>query len=187
MEGIEMTALIREKERKPGHCDCENRIADGMTDLTVQIGKLGNFPIATFPDSPVEKEPDQNHAKYARVIPAIFWKDVLDLEKCRHILIEAIHGSRRECPQCRHDLRTNSRKLKRFETMERMKCPSCSKWFTALTGTVLSSTHLDIRLFVLMCFLIHLDLPAQLIAKITGLYPETIRVWVDRIKANGYR
>jgi transposase-like protein len=113
-----------------------------------------------------------------------FNADFLDLEKCRSWILAKVHPSGARCPDCESSI-TDPVRLRRFWTLERLRCPSCAKMFTALTGTFLTGSHMDPREIVLLTILLAVGMSNATIARILNNSPETIRLWNRKFRSPG--
>lgn len=64
-----------------------------------------------------------------------------------------------------------------------MRCGSCGKFFTALTGTFLAGTHMNYREIVLLALFLSLDLPFKKIGQLLEISQETVRLWKMKFDA----
>jgi hypothetical protein len=108
-----------------------------------------------------------------------FNTEFLSENHCRTWVLRQLHPATTRCPNCGEPF-SDVRRLARFWNMDRLQCAYCGRFFTALTGTLLSGTHLTFSQIVLLCLLIETGLTAPRIAKIIGEDPETVRLWKFR-------
>lgn len=109
-----------------------------------------------------------------------FDADFLDIDKCRVWIMERLHGNQALCPECCN--RINDDQATKFWRGDRVKCPQCEKYFTALTGTFLSGCHFNFRQIFLLYYLIALKFPDKEIARIIKITPESVRLWRLKVK-----
>lgn len=118
----------------------------------------------------------------------IFGAEFLDGKYCKAWVMEKLHGDQsREgayppfCPGC--DTPLPGRMLQSFWDCKRVKCDSCGKYFTALTGTFLSGCHFSFREIVLLAFLLALGITDKQISPTLKISPENVRLWRHRFEA----
>lgn len=111
-----------------------------------------------------------------------FGTDFLDESACRRWILNALHGeSPISCPECGSIL--DEAYHSRFWEARRIRCYNCGKFFTALTGTILSGCHLDFRTVMLLAIFLCFGLKADFIANKLLLSSETIRLWRKKFEA----
>lgn len=125
-------------------------------------------------------------------VPGVFTMDAaagdfgaqfLDETACRRWILTAIHRDRDiKCPECHMPL--NEHAVRRFWEAKRIRCKSCGKFFTALTGTFLNGCHLDFRKIMLLAVLLHFRIRHDVIAGKLAISQETVRLWQKRFQAN---
>jgi transposase-like protein len=104
-----------------------------------------------------------------------FCAGFLDEGACRAWILEQLHREGPRCPGCKQTL--PDKYHDRFWQNERIRCPLCGKWFTALTDTIFHGTHMGFREIVLLAVFLGLNLPAKYIAGILDIDEETVRLW----------
>jgi len=128
----------------------------------------------------------------AQIIKA-FNADYLDADKCRRLILKAIHGNRAACPNCFSNVKL--KQLIRFWSGNRLKCKACNCMFTAITKTVLDGSQLlkkksrvstsapeqnkhakDFRRLFLLVVLLGFGLDNKKIAAAVGVSPEAVRL-----------
>ena len=70
----------------------------------------------------------------------------------------------------------------RFWAGERVKC-CCGKFFTALTGTILSGCQLDFREVILLAVLLFLGVPDKVIAGFLRMSTAGVRLWRQKFES----
>jgi transposase-like protein len=70
-----------------------------------------------------------------------------------------------------------------FWDCKRIKCGGCGKYFTALTDTFLSGSHMSFREIILLAFLLGLNVADKQIAAVMKMSQENIRLWRHRFEA----
>lgn len=111
-----------------------------------------------------------------------FGTDFLDESACRRWILDSLHGdSYVMCPECGSKL-TDPCKQRLWEG-KRVRCCSCGKFFTALSGTVLSGCHLDFRTVMLLAVFLFFDVKAEFIARKLAISTETVRLWKKKFQA----
>ena len=111
-----------------------------------------------------------------------FGPDFLDARLCRDWLLERLHPQGPACPWCGMAL-TSPRSRATFRQLGRVQCTICQKFFTGLSGTVLSKTGLEPQGYLLLCLLLALGLGDQAIAGKLNVNRETVRRWRLRFQA----
>ena len=112
----------------------------------------------------------------AALVRRQFSASFLDEAQCRRWVLGTLHPEGPSCPRCKAVINDEGR-LRRFWSNQRIECPSCGKFFSALTGTFLKASHLDFRQIVAMALFLDLGLPLKEIAHIIGQDRETVRLW----------
>ncbi|MCX5841134.1 MAG: hypothetical protein NTY16_06735 [Deltaproteobacteria bacterium] len=100
---------------------------------------------------------------------------------CRKRVLETLHPDAARCPQCKNQVAADQ--LRRFWECKRLKCASCGKFFTALTGTVLSGCHLTFSQLLFLAVFLERDMPLNEIAERVEINVESVRLWKHRIQA----
>ena len=108
-----------------------------------------------------------------------FVADFLDRLYCRRWIIDRLHPSGPCCPRG-HALTGGL--IERFREGKRVKCPTCGRFFTAFSGTVLSGTIMEAHQFVALLLLHRLNVPNSDIARIIGLSQEAVRLWRRKLR-----
>lgn len=106
---------------------------------------------------------------------------MLDEEACRAWFLRKIHPGGVFCPGCRTEI-TSERKLKRFFGMLRVSCPTCSKNFSAVTGTALNGIGVEFRALYILLFMLKHGAKANTIAKQLGMSTGAAYVWANKAK-----
>jgi transposase-like protein len=104
-----------------------------------------------------------------------FCAGFLDEGACRSWILGQLHREGPRCPECRKGLQEKYHN--RFWQNERIRCPLCGKWFTALTDTIFQGTHMGFREILLLAVFLGLNQPAKYIAEILDIDEETVRLW----------
>lgn len=113
-------------------------------------------------------------------------EDLLQVDHCRMMILQKIHGDRPACPECRAEILT-PRALVSFWSGARVCCKECGKYFDARTGTVLAGTTLDFRQVLLLSLLLSVGIPARQVAVRLRLHESTVRDWRDRLSLGKLR
>jgi len=112
-----------------------------------------------------------------------FGVDFLDETACRMWILKSLHGeSAVQCPECGSEL--TEKGLQRFWSGCRVRCCGCGKFFTALTGTVLSGVHLEFRAIMLIAVFLFFGVKADYIATKLSISTETVRIWKNKFMVN---
>lgn len=114
-------------------------------------------------------------------ITGVFGAEFLDAGACDAYIIESLHGDCLACPGCGATVAARSFHGLRVEN--RVRCRRCGKFFTALTGTFLSGTHLSSREIVLLALLLGLGVQDKEVARIIGISAESVRLWRLKFRA----
>ena len=109
-----------------------------------------------------------------------FGAGFLDPVPCRRWLLERLHPEGAVCPKCGARIR-DAGLLRTFWSGQRLRCQACGKYFTAVTGTLLSGSHLGFRRFLLMLVLMSLELDNRTVAGMVGCSQETVRLWHEKL------
>jgi|GEM_PF-835282 len=120
------------------------------------------------------------------VLPAqvfdAFAPDFLAADRCRDWLFWQFHPAGPACPWCGKAV-SSPRLRMSWRSLGRVQCTGCGRFFTALSGTLLSKTGLDPAGYVLLCLLLALGVGDQAIAGKLGVNRETVRRWRQRFAA----
>ena len=108
-----------------------------------------------------------------------FNADYLDEVACRTWILEGLHGDNAHCPGC-GALILDMKRLQRFWNIQRLKCEQCGVFFTALTDTIFSGSHMSLREIYLMLVLLGLGIKDKLIAEKLKVSQESIRLWRNK-------
>lgn len=105
-----------------------------------------------------------------------FGAGFLDADYCRQWVLKRIHGSTGRCPNCQ----VESESQERFFQGARIRCRSCGKYYTALTGTFLCGTQFDFKEIILLALFLEIGVANHYIATLLGVDQETVRIWRNR-------
>jgi transposase-like protein len=133
-----------------------------------------------------DRQSDHGRGRFQPVGPGrvleAFGPDFLDGDACRDWILLQTHPAGPACPWCGKPV--NSPRLQdTWQSLGRVQCTACGRFFTALTGTALNKTGLDCRGYVLLCLLLALGAGDQAIARKLGINRETVRRWRLRFAA----
>ena len=109
-----------------------------------------------------------------------FGLELLDAAACRDWIMARTHPAGPACPWCGKPV-SSPRLQATWQNLGRVQCRTCGRFFTGLTGTILSKTGLDCRGYVLLCLLLALGAGDQAIARKLGINRETVRRWRRRL------
>lgn len=104
----------------------------------------------------------------------------LDEDECTRWIIRELHSPVIKCPRCSMII-LDPQRLRRFWSVERLKCERCGAFFTALTGTVLSGCHMSLIEIYLMLVLLGLGVKDKIIADRLNVSQESIRLWRKKL------
>lgn len=104
----------------------------------------------------------------------------LDEGVCIRWIIRELHSPVIKCPRCSMII-LDSRRLRRFWSVERIRCERCGAFFTALTDTIFSGCHLGLREIYLMLVLLDLGVKDKIIAEKLKVSQEAIRLWRKKL------
>jgi len=107
---------------------------------------------------------------------AAFGPEFLDDGVCRDWVLRRLHPAGAFCPGCGAGIQGDNR-LQRFWSGLRLTCPSCGKFFTALTGTFLARSQQSFRELVLLAFLLEAGFSNTETARLVGNHTNTVRMW----------
>lgn len=133
-----------------------------------------------------EREEAQGRGRTRPVLPAqvleTFGPDLLESDRCREWLLAQLHPAGPACPWCGKAVSSPRLRLS-WQNLGRVQCIGCGRFFTALSGTLLSKTGLDPAAYVLLGLLLSLGAGDQAIAGKLGVNRETVRRWRQRFAA----
>ncbi len=133
-----------------------------------------------------EREAAQGRGRTRPILPAqvleAFCQDFLAADRCREWLLEQLHPAGPVCPWCGKAVSSPRLRLS-WQNLGRVQCASCGRFFTALSGTLLSKTGLDPAAYVLLGLHLALGAGDQAIAGKLGVNRETVRRWRQRFAA----
>lgn len=108
---------------------------------------------------------------------AVFSPDMLDHHLINAWVYDKLHpGDVICCPACGDQIKSD-RACSTFEFGGRVCCPSCKKFFTNRTDTILHGSQLSFGQVYLIAVLSALKVERREIARIVGLHPDSIRNW----------
>jgi len=110
-----------------------------------------------------------------------FKAEFLDEEYCQRYFFKSFSPMGAGCPHCNKHI-TNDITLKNFFSMKRCQCKSCSRWFTATTGTILQGSQLSVREFYLLCLFLGYGIDISEIARILKVHRDTVKLWQRKLK-----
>lgn len=111
-----------------------------------------------------------------------FGIEFLDEDVCRYWILKEIHNAEIKCPGCKTILKYFHPHP--FWQGKRVRCSKCGKFFTALTGTFISGSHMDFREIMLLAVFLEAGLSNKQIADILKCTDETVRLWRLKFEAN---
>ena len=100
---------------------------------------------------------------------------------CREWILKRLHLSAERCPGCGEKIPEKA--LPRFYEAERVKCSSCGKFFTALTGTFLSGCQLTFAEVIALAMFLSPDITDRKIAEVLSMSQANVRIWRSRFEA----
>ncbi|MCX5817122.1 MAG: transposase [Proteobacteria bacterium] len=109
----------------------------------------------------------------------MFDRSFLNEERCQKTILNLLHPNGPACPFCK--TRLDEKKFPRFANLHKIKCKKCNKFFTGLTGTMLSGTHLTFAQLTLLAVLIESGIRPEKIEKITKIHRETVILWKKKL------
>jgi transposase-like protein len=108
--------------------------------------------------------------------------DFLDEAKCRAWLLKKLHPADPVCPGCARAIEDPTR-LQRFWRGQRLNCEHCNKFYTALTDTIFSGSHLSFRQLFLLAALSGAGIKDPALAAAINITPESCRLWRKKFKS----
>lgn len=122
---------------------------------------------------------DESKNLYGVFTPAdvffAFDANFLDDHSCRQWIIEKLHPGNKKCPACGNEVLKSL--LPSFWKGKRVKCWSCGKYFTAITGTFLSGCHFTYKEFLLLTYMMSAGIDDKDIARASQISSESVRLW----------
>lgn len=108
--------------------------------------------------------------------------DFFDEAKCRAWLLTKLHPAGAVCPGCARMIEP-SKRLVRFWAGQRLNCQFCNKFFTALTNSFFSGSHLSFSQLFLLAALSGSGIKDKIIAAKLNIAPESCRLWRIKFKS----
>jgi transposase-like protein len=105
----------------------------------------------------------------------------LDEDKCIRWILSRLHPDNAYCPSC-GTIILDSQRLQHFWGCERLKCKQCGVFFTALTDTIFSGSHMSLREVYLMMLLIAAGFKNRTIAEKLNISNESVRLWRSKFR-----
>lgn len=110
-----------------------------------------------------------------------FGSDLLKVEHVAFWTAAQLHPAGGRCPHCSAAI--DGDRLARFFELKQVRCPDCSKKFTALTGTLLNGSKLEPQDIYLIAVLSHLGVSASRIAAQLRCHVDTVINWQHHFQA----
>jgi transposase-like protein len=107
----------------------------------------------------------------------------LSERKARQWLVYELNPDGATCPSCGQD--QDSSRLELFYSLKRIKCSSCGRRFSALSGSALEGTQLEPRQIVTMLALFRMGRPNADIARAARMSRSTVLRWRRFFRAEG--
>jgi transposase-like protein len=104
-----------------------------------------------------------------------------DEAACREWILKRSHPDGERCPGCHEKI--SPKQLERFYAAERVKCCSCGKFFTALTGTFLSGCQLSFAEVIALAMFLSPDITDKKIADVLCMSAANVRIWRMKFEA----
>ena len=111
--------------------------------------------------------------------PALFNEKV-----CRVWILQQLHPEGVTCPDCGAVV-TSEKVLSTWENLGRVSCRSCSRYFTAASGTILQGAKLDIQTLYALALLLNFKVPIVRVAQTLKISYGTVSSWEIRLKLAG--
>lgn len=108
--------------------------------------------------------------------------DFMDEAKCRDWLLKKLHPAGAVCPGCAGIIE-DPRRLAHFWSGERLNCEHCNKFFTALSNSLFSGSHLSFSRLFLLAALSGAGIKDKIIAAKLNIAPESCRLWRKKFKS----
>ena len=106
--------------------------------------------------------------------------EVLDVDRCRELLIEVLHPRGLVCRVCGCEDFSGIQEVT-FRRFGRVQCRGCGRFFTARSGTVLEGSGLSEQQVVMIAAGVALGLHTPNIADLARVHPETVRRWRGKL------
>lgn len=110
-----------------------------------------------------------------------FGLDMIKWDECALWVISQLHPTGARCPHCSAEI--SSDRQGRFFEGKQLRCPDCSKKFTALTGTLLNGSKLELREIYLIAVLSSLGVSGARIAAQLHCHVDTVTNWQHHFQA----
>jgi hypothetical protein len=110
-----------------------------------------------------------------------FGAHFLDSECCATWLMSKIHPDGPHCPGCGVGI-NDEKRLKALLSDKRIRCPQCGRFFSMLSRSFLSGTHLGCSEIVLLALLLGLDVPIKTVSGLTRQTDETVRTYERKFR-----
>lgn len=110
-----------------------------------------------------------------------FSANFLDETFCVRYLLQKLHPSDLRCTYCNKAF-TDKTTLDNFAALKRCQCKFCKRWFTALTGTFLQGSQLNLREIIILMLFTFYEISHAEIARVLSVHPDTVKLWQRKIK-----
>ena len=111
--------------------------------------------------------------------------DMIDADSCRAFLVRQVHPVLGLCPHCFEPM--NGRQTRSFVAGGRVRCSSCTRWFTWRTGTLFHRSPLDDRQLFFLLMLTSLHCSIKNIAIACRLSLDDTYSWQRRISEASHK
>lgn len=126
----------------------------------------------------------QKQADFMPSIGGHFTPALLNEKDCRTWILKQLHPKGVTCPDCGAAV-TSEKVLSTWENMGRISCRSCSRFFTAASGTILQGAKLDIQTLYALALLLSFNVPFTRVAQTLKISYGTVNSWEIRLKLAG--
>lgn len=127
----------------------------------------------------MQKQTDFLHSIGEHFTPAL-----LNEKDCRAWILKQLHPEGVTCPACGAAV-TSEKALATWESMGRVSCRSCSRFFTAVSGTILQGAKLDMQTLYALALLLSFNVPFTKVAQTLKISYGTVNSWEARLKLAG--
>lgn len=113
-----------------------------------------------------------------------FSLELFNETECRSWILKQLHPEGAKCPNCGTPV-ISEKTLSTWAALGRVSCRSCSRFFTAATGTMIQGAKIDLRTLYCLALFLSLQVPVAKIVQILKVSHGTVTNWGHRLQTLG--